>query len=59
MHTVLGETVALFPVHASRYYPRPDLAYLPVRDVDALPSAENDMIRAFADVVRELGPLPG
>jgi DNA-binding transcriptional LysR family regulator len=66
MATVLGEAVTLFPVHVSRYYPRPDIVYLPVRDMDALPygpvwrsDAENDMIRAFARVVRDLGPLPG
>ncbi|WP_336212187.1 LysR family transcriptional regulator [Nonomuraea sp. LPB2021202275-12-8] len=66
MTTVLGEAVTLFPVHVSRYYPRPDIAYLPVKDMDALPfgvvwrsDAENDMIRGFARVVRDLGPLPG
>ncbi|MFI6323345.1 LysR family transcriptional regulator [Nonomuraea sp. NPDC050556] len=66
MHTVLGDTVTLFPIHVTRYYPRPDIAYLPVQDMDVLPyglvwlsSAENDMIRAFARVVRDLGPLPG
>jgi DNA-binding transcriptional LysR family regulator len=66
MHTVLDETVALFPVHVSRYFPRPDIAYLPVTDMDALSyglvwlsAAENDLIRAFARVARDLGPLPG
>ncbi|GAA3150506.1 LysR family transcriptional regulator [Planomonospora alba] len=66
MAAVLGEAVALFPAHVSRYYPHPDIAYLPVRDMGALPygpvwlsAAENDMIRAFARVVRDLGPLPG
>ncbi|MFF5209319.1 LysR substrate-binding domain-containing protein [Streptosporangium sp. NPDC000396] len=66
MHTALGETVTLFPVHVTRYFPRPDIAYLPVNDMDALPygpvwlsAAENDMIRAFARVVGDLGPLPG
>lgn len=66
MHTVLGEAVTLFPVHVTRYYPRPDIAYLPVNDMDVLPyglvwlsTAENDMIRAFARVVQDLGPLPG
>lgn len=65
MHTVLGEAVALFPVHVTRYYGRPDIVYLPVKDMDALPyglvwlsAAENDMMRAFARVVRDLGPLP-
>ncbi|NUP42381.1 MAG: LysR family transcriptional regulator [Streptomyces sp.] len=66
MATVLGETVTLFPTHVIRYYPRPDIAYLPVKDMDALPyglvwrsDAENDMIRAFARVAADLGPLPG
>ncbi|MFC4010698.1 LysR family transcriptional regulator [Nonomuraea purpurea] len=66
MHTALGDSVSLFPVHVSRYYPRPDMVYLPVPDMEALPyglvwrsDAENDMIRALARVVRELGPLPG
>ncbi|MEU4323870.1 LysR family transcriptional regulator [Nonomuraea dietziae] len=65
MLTVLGEAVALFPVHVTRYYARPDIAYLPVKDMDVLPyglvwlsAAENDMMRAFARVVRDLGPLP-
>ncbi|GAA3586444.1 hypothetical protein GCM10022419_080780 [Nonomuraea rosea] len=66
MHTALGETVTLFPAHVSWYFPRPDIAYLPVKDMAALPyglvwrsDAENDLIRAFARVVRDLGPLPG
>ncbi|MFB9724545.1 LysR family transcriptional regulator [Planobispora longispora] len=66
MATVLGEAVSLFPAHVNWYFPRPDIAYLPVKDMDPLPygllwlsAAENDMIRAFAHVVRDLGPLPG
>ncbi|SEG99036.1 DNA-binding transcriptional regulator, LysR family [Nonomuraea solani] len=66
MSTALGEAVTLFPAHVSRYYPRPDIAYLPVKDMAALPfglvwrsDAENDMIRALSHVVRDLGPLPG
>ncbi|WP_246453150.1 LysR substrate-binding domain-containing protein [Nonomuraea dietziae] len=65
MHTALGEAVTLFPAHVSWYFPRPDIVYLPVTDMEALPyglvwlsAAENDMIRAFARVVRDLGPLP-
>ncbi|WP_223166529.1 hypothetical protein [Nonomuraea sp. SYSU D8015] len=64
MLTSLGETVTLFPIQVTRYWPRPDIVYLPVRDMTALPyalvwrsEAENDLIRAFAGVVRELGPL--
>ncbi|MGN9846378.1 LysR family transcriptional regulator [Nonomuraea sp. H19] len=65
MHTAMGDAVSLFPVHVTRYFPRPGIVYLPVTDMEALPyglvwrsDAENDMIRAFAGVVRELGPLP-
>ncbi|WP_327581784.1 LysR substrate-binding domain-containing protein [Nonomuraea sp. NBC_00507] len=66
MHTAMGDTVSLFPVHVTRYYPRPGIVYLPVTDMEALPygmvwrsDVENDLIRALARVVRELGPLPG
>ncbi|GII52242.1 LysR family transcriptional regulator [Planotetraspora thailandica] len=66
MLTAIGDSVSLFPVHVARYYPRPDIVYLPVTDMPALQyglvwcsDAENDMIRALARVVRELGPLPG
>ncbi|TYB53485.1 LysR family transcriptional regulator [Nonomuraea sp. PA05] len=63
MHTAMGETVSLFPAHMTRYYPRPGIVYLPVTDMEPLPyglvwrtEAENDMIRALARVVRDLGP---
>ncbi|WP_219464660.1 LysR family transcriptional regulator [Nonomuraea rhizosphaerae] len=65
MYTTVGDTVSLFPVHVTRYYPRPDIVYLPVTDMEALTyglvwrtDAENDLIRGLARVVRELGPLP-
>ncbi|MGW0486079.1 LysR family transcriptional regulator [Nonomuraea sp. NPDC003214] len=65
MHTTMGDAVSLFPVHVSRYYPRPDIVYLPVTDMKPLQyalvwrgDAENDLIRALAGVVRDLGPLP-
>ncbi|WP_202870402.1 substrate-binding domain-containing protein [Kribbella sp. VKM Ac-2571] len=58
-----GEVVSLFSGHMARYWARPDIAYLPVRDMDALPygavwrtDTENDLIRAFAQTVRDLGP---
>jgi DNA-binding transcriptional LysR family regulator len=58
----LGEIVNLFPSHMTRYWTRPDIAYLPVQDMAALPYAavwrtetENDLIRAFARTVRDLG----
>jgi hypothetical protein len=59
-----GEIVTLYPAHMIRYAARPDITYLPLRDVDRLPFAavwqtesESDMIRAFAQTVRDLGPL--
>ncbi|GLH96564.1 LysR family transcriptional regulator [Phytohabitans aurantiacus] len=58
----LGEIVNLFPSHMTRYWTRPDIAYLPVNDMAALPYAavwrtetENDLIRAFVRTVRDLG----
>ncbi|MGW0806230.1 LysR family transcriptional regulator [Nonomuraea sp. NPDC002799] len=66
MNTAMGDTVSLFPRHATRYFRRPGIVYLPVTDMEALPyrmvwhsDAENDLIRALAGVVRDLGPLPG
>lgn len=60
-----GEAVNAFPAHVSRYFSRPDIAFLPIPDMPALDfglvwrgEAENDMIRAFAQVVRDLGALP-
>ncbi|OPG08667.1 LysR family transcriptional regulator [Microbispora sp. GKU 823] len=57
--------VVLFPAHMSRYWVRPDIAYLPVTDMGPLPYAlvwrsetENELVRALAAVVRDLGPLP-
>lgn len=59
-----GEIVSLFPQHVTRYWVRPDIAYVPVRDLEALPYAlvwrtesENDLIRAFSQTVRDLGPV--
>lgn len=60
----VGEIVNLFPRHMTRYWARPDIAYLLVRDVGALPYAlvwrtesENDLIRALAGSAQDLGPL--
>ncbi|MFI9816851.1 LysR family transcriptional regulator [Saccharothrix variisporea] len=59
-----GEVAGLFPAHVSRYWKRPDIAYLPVRDLDVVrfapvwrTEAETDLVRAFARTVRDLGPL--
>ncbi|GAA3147641.1 LysR family transcriptional regulator [Planomonospora alba] len=63
--TSTGQIVNLFPAHMMRYWNRPDIAYLPVSDLDALPYAlvwrtetENDLVRALARVAADLGPLP-
>ncbi|HUR07074.1 MAG TPA: LysR family transcriptional regulator [Nonomuraea sp.] len=63
--TGMGEVVALFPSHMTRYWVRQDIVYLPVRDVEPLLYAliwrsdtENDLIRALAQTVRDLGPHP-
>ncbi|MEU7896281.1 LysR family transcriptional regulator [Nonomuraea sp. NPDC049152] len=60
-----GEAVTPGHLRATRYYTRPDIAYVPIHDAPPLQmtliwrtSAENDVIRAFAEVVRDLGPLP-
>lgn len=61
--TATGDIVTVQPRHAARYWNRPDLRWLPVPDMLPLhyalvwrTTAETDSIRAFADVVRELGP---
>jgi DNA-binding transcriptional LysR family regulator len=61
----MGEVVALFPSHMTRYWARQDIVYLPVHDIEPLPYAlvwrsdtENDLIRALAQTVRDLGPHP-
>ncbi|MEU7896284.1 substrate-binding domain-containing protein [Nonomuraea sp. NPDC049152] len=59
-----GEIANVFPVHVSRYWNRPDMDWRPIPDMAALDyglawrgEAENGMIRAFAEIVRDLGPL--
>jgi DNA-binding transcriptional LysR family regulator len=63
--TSMAEVVTLFPAHMRRYWVRPDITYLPVRDMDPLSyalvwrgEAETEPIRSLARIVRELGPLP-
>lgn len=62
--TSLGEVVTLFPSHMTRYWVRPDVAYVPVRDMSALPYAlvwrtesENDLVRALARTAHDLGQI--
>lgn len=51
------EAVSLFPAHMTRCRSRPDIAYVPVRDIDALRCAlvwragnENGRIRGVAEI---------
>ncbi|NBH12122.1 LysR family transcriptional regulator [Amycolatopsis sp. SID8362] len=60
----VGEIVTPYPRHMSRYGVRPDIAYLPIRDIDAIAYAlvwqsesENDLIRALARTIGDIGPL--
>ncbi|MEU7896282.1 LysR family transcriptional regulator [Nonomuraea sp. NPDC049152] len=60
----MGEIINASPAHVARYFARPDLVHVPMPDMPALDyglvwrgEAENDMIRAFAQVVRDLAPL--
>jgi DNA-binding transcriptional LysR family regulator len=62
--TSTGEVVTLFPLHMTRYGARPDITYLPVKDIHTLSYAlvwrtesENDLIRALAGTIHDLGPL--
>ena len=59
-----GEIVMPYPSHMIRYGVRPDIAYLPIQDIDAISYAlvwqsesENDLIRALADTIHDIGPL--
>jgi DNA-binding transcriptional LysR family regulator len=65
MQVSMGNTVSLFPRNVVQYHQREDVTYLPVKGVEHLAyslvwltEAENEMIRAFAQVVRDVGSLP-
>ncbi|MER7947553.1 LysR family transcriptional regulator [Streptomyces sp. NPDC096079] len=58
-----GEAVAFVHSHASRYYARADLVYVPVRDAPPAhwallwrTATETDLIRSFAQVGRQVAP---
>ncbi|WP_405447529.1 LysR family transcriptional regulator [Streptomyces erythrochromogenes] len=58
-----GQVVSPLHQHSTRYFPYPDITYLPIRDAPAAqwalvwPSRDrNELVRAFAQVVRELRP---
>ncbi|MEU1940699.1 LysR family transcriptional regulator [Streptomyces coeruleorubidus] len=57
-----GEIVHTFPAHVTKYWAMSHIRWLPLPDMPALPYAlvwrsetENDLIRAFAEVVHSLG----
>ncbi len=59
-----GEIVVPYPSHMIRYGIRPDITYLPIQDIDAISYAlvwqsesENDLIRALAGTIHDIGPL--
>ncbi|GHE13707.1 LysR family transcriptional regulator [Streptomyces alanosinicus] len=58
----VGEALNSLGAHVTRYHVRPDIIYLPLHDAPHLhwslvwrTGAETDLIRAFAQVVRDLG----
>jgi len=60
-----GEAVCPAFAHGMRYYARPDIAYVPIRDAPLSrwafcwrSDAETDAIRTLASVAADLGPLP-
>ncbi|MEU7601950.1 LysR family transcriptional regulator [Streptomyces sp. NPDC041003] len=60
----MGEIINTFPSHVTRYWGMPHVRFLPVPEMKSLnfalvwrTEAENDLIRALADTVRDLGVL--
>lgn len=56
-----GAAICFAPLSMARYYARPDLAWVPLTDVEPLrvvlawaKETDNALVRGFADVVREL-----
>ncbi|WP_433250075.1 LysR family transcriptional regulator [Streptosporangium sp. CA-135522] len=59
-----GEIIHNFPAHVTRYWSMPHIQWLPIGDMRPLvyaliwrAEAENDLIRALAQTVRDLGAL--
>lgn len=59
-----GDAVCVHPANVTRFAARPDLSYVPLRRAPAnvwgtvwRSDREDDRIQAFADVVRDVGPL--
>jgi DNA-binding transcriptional LysR family regulator len=62
-YVAAGELVSFSGAHAARFSARPDVVYLPLAEEPTLnwglvwrTDAEDDLIRAFVQVVRDLGP---
>ncbi len=58
-----GEFMHNLGAHVTRYHARPDIRYLPIHDWPGLRwglvwREENEMVRALAEVVRDLGTVP-
>ncbi|MFJ3835322.1 LysR family transcriptional regulator [Streptomyces sp. NPDC054904] len=60
----MGEIIHGFPSHVTRYWGMPNLRWLPIPDLPAMSfalvwrtEAENDLVRALADTVRDLGTV--
>ncbi|MFD1931167.1 LysR family transcriptional regulator [Nonomuraea mangrovi] len=53
----VGEVVNSLPAHSARYWNRPDIAWLPFHDFEALTYALVWCTEAETDAVRALGPL--
>ncbi|MFF7178034.1 LysR substrate-binding domain-containing protein [Streptomyces sp. NPDC008121] len=61
-HVGMGEIIHAFPGHVTRYWGMSNIRWLPLPDMPAMQfalvwrtEAENDLIRALADTVRDLG----
>ncbi|MEU9028965.1 LysR family transcriptional regulator [Streptomyces sp. NPDC048383] len=61
----MGEIINTFPEHVTRYWGMSNIRFLPVPEIGSLKFAlvwrtetENDLIRALADTVRDLGVCP-
>jgi DNA-binding transcriptional LysR family regulator len=61
-----GVAICFAPASMARYYARPDLAWVPLTDVDPLrvalawvAGADTPLVRGFAGVVRELSAQTG
>ncbi|MFE1829795.1 LysR substrate-binding domain-containing protein [Streptomyces yangpuensis] len=63
-HVGMGDIVHTFPGHVTRYWGMPNIRWIPLPDMGSLhfalvwrTEAENDLVRALAATVRDLGVL--